>query len=133
MANDVVLPVIEFEVDLTMPTSELIGPKLNVRKVPVYHSEGNSADATKAMVKQRETQLSGILQRFHPAGGIEVKHGDRFTEVGQKAIYLRDMYSTSGPSGIPHSQLAILRIVGEDQHDFDVYKKGILTPGTKIQ
>lgn len=127
------IPVIEFEVDLTQPTSELFGPKMNLRKIPVYHSEGNSADATKIMVKQREEQFSALLQRFTPAGGQVVKHGDRFTESGEKAIYLRDMYTTSNPTGFPSSQLALLKIVGEDQHDHDVYKRGILTPGVQIQ
>lgn len=127
------LPSIEFEVDLTMPTSELIGPKLNLRKVPVYHSEGNSADTTRQMVKDRESQFSAILQRFTPAGGKAVKHGDRFIEVGEKAIYLRDMYTTANPTGFPASQMALLKIVGSDTHDHDVYKRGILTPGVKIQ
>lgn len=125
-------PIIEFEVDLTMPTSELFGPNKNLRKVPVYHSEGNSADATRMMVKQREGQFSGILQSLTTSSGFLAKHGDRFTEEGQKAIYLRDMYTTSGPTGFPQSQLALLRIIGEDQHDHDVYKRGILTPGVKI-
>ena len=125
-------PIIEFEVDLTMPTSELFGPNKNLRKVPVYHSEGNSADATRMMVKQREGQFSGILQSLTTSSGIIAKHGDRFTEEGEKALYLRDMYTTSGPTGFPQSQLALLRIIGEDQHDHDVYKRGILTPGVKI-
>tara|TARA_Y100000034_G_scaffold43496_3_gene53071 strand:+ start:4857 stop:5330 length:474 start_codon:yes stop_codon:yes gene_type:complete len=127
------LPSIEFEVDLTMPTSELIGPKLNLRKVPVYHSEGNSADTTRLMVEQRESQFSAILQGFTAAGGRAVKHGDRFTVEGQKAIYLRDMYTTDNPTGFPASQLALLKVVGSDLHDHDVYKRGILTPGVKIQ
>jgi hypothetical protein len=126
------LPTIEFEVDLTQPTSELFGPNKNLRKVPVYHSEGNSADTTRAMVKQREGQFSGILQSLSTSGGIAVKHGDRFTLEGEKAIYLRDMYTTSNPTGCPASQLALLRIVGADQHDHDVYKRGILTPGVRI-
>lgn len=128
-----ILPCIEFEVDLTQPTSELIGPKMNLKKVPVYHSEGNSADTTKLMVQQREVQFSGILQRLTPAGGQTVKHGDRFTEVGEKAIYLRDMYTTANPTGFPATSLALLKIVGSDTHDHDVYKRGILTPGVKIQ
>jgi len=128
----ILLPSIEFEVDLTQPTSELFGPNKNLRKVPVYHSEGNSADTTRAMVKQRESQFSAILQSFSPGGGIAVKHGDRFTLEGEKAIYLRDMYTTSNPTGCPASQLALLRIVGADQHDHDVYKRGILTPGVRI-
>lgn len=127
------LPSIEFEVDLMMPTSELIGPKLNLRKVPVYHSEGNSADATKLMVKQRESQFSGILYSLTSSSGKIVKHGDRFTEVGKKAIYLRDMYSTENPSGFPDSGLALLKIIGGDVAAHDVYKRGILTPGVKIK
>jgi hypothetical protein len=126
------LPIIEFEVDLTQPTSELFGPNKNLRKVPVYHSEGNSADATRMMVQQREGQYSGILKSLSSSSGISVKHGDRFTVEGEKAIYLRDMYTTSGPKGYPESQLALLRIIGEDQHDHDVYKRGILTPGVRI-
>lgn len=126
------LPTITFEVDLSQPTSELFGPNKNLRKVPVYHSEGNSADTTRAMVKQRENQFSGILQSFMAGGGIAVKHGDQFTAAGEKAIYLRDMYTASGPKGYPEAQLALLRIVGADQHDHDVYKRGILTPGVRI-
>ena len=128
----VLLPTITFEVDLTQPTSELFGPNKNLRKVPVYHSEGNSADATRLMVKQREGQFSGILHSFMAGSGISVKHGDQFTVEGEKAIYLRNMYTASGPKGYPESQLALLRIVGADQHDHDVYKRGILTPGVRI-
>lgn len=124
--NQKLLPQVEFEVDLTLNTTEQIGPPANLRIVPVYHSEGNSADATRAIVKQRETQFSGILQRLSQAGGREVKHGDRFTVEGEKAIYLRDMYTTEGASHMPQSGLALLKVVGANSFYHDKFKQGLL-------
>ena len=75
-------PAITFTVDLTPLMNETMGPTTHEMSfaVPVLDSNGKNV-------------RSSFLPSLTLGPNRVVKHGDSFTEYGQKAIYLRNMYA----------------------------------------
>ncbi len=102
-------PAITFQVNLSLPKTETMGPGTNEITVvplnPVRHQESqDQAILDEAQLKNlRVTWLPGI----NAASNIELKHGDTFTLYGQQALYVRDNYAI----GYAPSERAVLDVV----------------------
>jgi hypothetical protein len=86
------MTTITFRVNLQLPSSEAIGP--DSINTAVLHPDRFSGDQDAAIesIANRATQRNGHLPSLL-LGNLKLSHGDEFTAVGLKAVYLRDMYA----------------------------------------
>lgn len=102
-------PTIVFEVDLTLSRNETIGPKTNERSTGVLSPD--MAQQNKDLGREQNSVRKFSRSTWNPGlnrgDNINLKHGDQFTVVGKKAIYLRDTYA----QGYAEEGQAVLKIV----------------------
>lgn len=88
-------PVIVFEVDLSLDDNIVVGPLTNERTTGILHADRFQSNADTAISaidgrkNFRSTWIPGLAN-----GNVAKKHGDRFTAYGQKAVYLKNTYTT---------------------------------------
>ena len=110
-------PTINFQVNLTIPTTEVMGPLTNSQTFGLVHPDYHDSDPDRGKTNRtnrttyktvsawlqtaNSTQLMGIL------GDKNLKHGDTFTLYGKQALYVRDNYAV----GYAPSDRAWLEVV----------------------
>ena len=106
-------PTIVFQVDLSISRTETIGPITNTRGFAVLHPDRHTRNQDNAVlsIDDRKNHISAMFPSITISGGRVLSHGDQLTAYGTDALYLRDMYSTESPSGVPKSGMAILNVV----------------------
>ena len=91
MANPT--PDITFRVNLTPNYLDYTGPSNNRTQLNVsvdnYQSDQDTAASEYAA---RTSNRSAYLASLQVRPNVKLKHGDEFTEYGQKAVYLRNLY-----------------------------------------
>jgi len=96
------VPAITFQVSLDMFTTEVIGPLTSPRTYANISPDSFQTNSDTAVSEQNNRKYT--RSTFFPgnlAGENRVlKHGDTFTEYGQKAIYIRDRYAVG--YALPH-------------------------------
>jgi hypothetical protein len=101
-------PAITFQVDFKLQMNEKIGPIENEKDVAVLHPDRYQEDQDNAILENaNRVNLVGSHLPTMNLGNRKLKHGDTFTEYGQKAVYLRDMYGV----GYAPSDRAYLKVV----------------------
>lgn len=91
MANPT--PAITFRVNLSLHSSEVIGPLGNEKNTAMLHPDRHdSADRAVESIANRANHLSTYAPTVNVMPNQKWVHGDEFTEYGQKAVYLRSMY-----------------------------------------
>lgn len=75
-------PAITFSVDLTPFMNETMGPVTSEVSVGIPVLDTNTNNLRSSYFPSLTVSPNHVL-----------KHGDTFTEYGQKAVYLRDMYA----------------------------------------
>jgi hypothetical protein len=75
-------PAITFSINLTPFMNESMGPSTSSVSVGIPALDANATD-----------HRSSYFPSLTVSPNFVLKHGDSFTEYGQKAIYLRDMYA----------------------------------------
>ena len=110
---------ITFQVDLSLPTSEAVGPLTNESMQGTLHPDKlvnpeNQVLAATLLANRPNTRSlwiqtgAGVPSQI---GGIVgqkgLKHGDQFTLQGSQAIYVRNMYAV----GYAPYDRAVLRVV----------------------
>lgn len=102
-------PVITFQVNLELNSTEGIGPNTNLVNPHILHPDRHQNDQDNAISEKsnrsstRSLFLPGLLVGENRAGntgigGTRLQHGDRFTVKGLKALYIKDTY-TNGVTG----------------------------------
>ncbi len=87
-------PAITFSVNLTPLSNEALGPSTNNADTAVLSPDSyQGADNGVVARSNRKNLVSTYLPSFLTSPNHALKHGDTFTEYGQKAVYLRDMYA----------------------------------------
>lgn len=103
------VPTIVFEVDLELLSTEAIGPKTNLVNPHMLHPTTHQDSPDNGLVEKSnfKNTRSTWNPSFLSAENRALKHGDQFTEYGQKAIYLRDTYG----QGYAPNDRACLKII----------------------
>lgn len=85
-------PAIEFRVDLTLLKQEVVNN--DGTQSAILHPDRYSSDqdAAVASIDYRKNLRSTFIPGLSGANNRVMKHGDTFTEYGQKAVYLRSTY-----------------------------------------
>jgi hypothetical protein len=102
-------PVITFQVNLELSSSESVGPNTNLVNPHVLSPDRHQNDQDNALVENSNRQstrslyLPGLLvgenrAGNHGLGGTNLVHGSMFTVKGLKALYIKDTY-TNGVTG----------------------------------
>lgn len=88
-------PTITFQVNLSLKTTEAIGPNTNVISPTLLHPDQHqdSPDAGRVETSNRTSTLSTWLPGLLAGENAGLKDGDQFTLYGQKATYMRDNYA----------------------------------------
>ena len=92
--NDVAHPTFTFTVNLELLKNEQMGPNTNVLTTGVLHPTRHQDDQDNARFEQsnfkntRSTWIPGKLV----GENRQLKHGDVFTQSGQKGLYTRNTY-----------------------------------------
>ena len=92
MANPV--PTIVFQVNLALLNNESIGPVTNSVTTGVLSPDQYQVSPDNGVVENanRKSTRSSWLPSLQMAPNVDLHDGDRFTEYGQRAVYLRDTY-----------------------------------------
>jgi len=101
-------PTINFEVNLTLHSTEAFGPKTNLVNPHMLHPMRYQSDQDNAVAEQGN--IVNTISSWLPGQlgeNIKLKHGERFTLNGLKAIYVRDNYA----EGYAPADRAWLKIV----------------------
>lgn len=107
-------PAIVFEANLTLLNAEDIGPNTNLVSNGILHPDrhvgSDIQDDAISSIANRKNYRS-ILLPDKLGNNRTLTHGEQFTEYGERAIYLKNMYGI-GVTGVPvHRQL--LTVVSE--------------------
>jgi hypothetical protein len=101
---------ITFQVDLSLPQTEIVGPITNAK------SQGTlQYDDSVALANNRPLTRSLWLETVDglpPSvidGNLSLKHGNQFTVTGTQALYIKNKYAI----GYASSDMAVLRIITE--------------------
>lgn len=89
-------PVIVFRANLTAPATEQIGPNTNARTTGVFSpdtfqtspDQGRTENSNRASLKS--SWIPGLLDGENRV----LKNGDTFTLSGEKAVYVKNTYTT---------------------------------------
>jgi hypothetical protein len=90
-------PVLTFQVNLELNTTEAIGPNTNLVNPHILHPMRYQTDQDNAQTEQSNIKNTRGLWLPGLSGANNISslgHGERFTVRGLQAIYIRDTYTT---------------------------------------
>src|SRR5690606_8183143 len=85
-------PAIEFRVNLTLKKTEIVNHDGSTAAMLHPDRFSEDQDAAVESIDYRKNLRSTFIPGLSAANNHAMKHGDTFTEYGQKAVYLRATY-----------------------------------------